>query len=52
VRVVEPPRIEGADYGSRLSGLSDALGGRLTMVTAGQNDFVSGQRVAQWLVAQ
>jgi DNA-binding LacI/PurR family transcriptional regulator len=52
VRVVDPPRIEGADYGSRLSGLSDALGGRITMVTAGQNDFASGQRVAQWLLGR
>ncbi len=52
VRVVDPPRIEGADYGSRLSGLSDALGGRITMVTAGQNDFTSGERVAQWLLGR
>lgn len=50
VRVVEPPRIEFVDYASRLSGLSDALGGRITLVTAGQNDFASGQRVAEWLL--
>lgn len=50
VRVVEPPGIDFVDYASRLSGLTDALGGRITMVTAGQNDFVSGQRVAQWLL--
>lgn len=52
VRVVDPPRIDNADYGSRLAGLSEALGGRITMVTAGQNNFVSGQRVAQWLLAR
>ena len=52
VRVVDPSGIEGVDYGSRLSGLTAALGGRISMVTAGQNDFVSGQRVAQWLLGQ
>ncbi|MGI3781435.1 MAG: LacI family DNA-binding transcriptional regulator [Janthinobacterium lividum] len=50
VRVVEPPRLDHVDYASRLSGLSDALGGRITLVTAGQNDFASGQRVADWLL--
>jgi DNA-binding LacI/PurR family transcriptional regulator len=52
VRVVEPPRLDFADYAARLSGLSDALGGRLTLVTAGQNDFGSGERVAAWLLAR
>ena len=51
VQVVDPPHIGHTDYASRLSGLSDAMGGRLTMVTAGQNDFASGQRVAAWLLA-
>jgi DNA-binding LacI/PurR family transcriptional regulator len=50
VQVVDPPQIEIVDYSRRLSGLSDALGGRLTMVTAGQNDFASGQRVAAWVL--
>jgi DNA-binding LacI/PurR family transcriptional regulator len=50
VQVVDPPRMDFADYGSRLSGLSDTLGGRITMVTAGPNDFVSGLRVAEWLL--
>ena len=31
-------------------GTVEALGGRITMVTAGQNDFGSGQRVAAWLL--
>jgi DNA-binding LacI/PurR family transcriptional regulator len=52
VQVVEPPRIDFVDYATRLAGLSDALGGRITMVTAGPNDFVSGQRVAAWLLAR
>ena len=52
VQVVDPPRIDYADYGSRLAGLSDALGGRITMVTAGVNDFASGQQVARWLLAR
>ncbi len=52
VRVVDPPRIDYVDYGSRLSGLSDAVGGGITLVTAGQNDFASGQRVAQWLLGR
>ena len=51
VQVVDPPQIDIVDYSRRLGGLSDALGGRLTMVTAGQNDFASGQRVAAWLLA-
>jgi DNA-binding LacI/PurR family transcriptional regulator len=50
VQVVDPPEIAIVDYSRRLSGLSDALGGRLTMVTAGQNDFASGQRVAAWVL--
>ncbi|GAA3559582.1 LacI family DNA-binding transcriptional regulator [Microlunatus spumicola] len=50
VQVVDPPRIAIVDYSSRLSGLSDTLGGRITMVTAGQNDFASGQRVAEWVL--
>ena len=50
VRVVEPPRIDFVDYASRLTGLSGSFDGRLTLVTAGQNDFASGQRVAQWLL--
>ena len=50
VQVVEPPRIDFADYASRLAGLSETLGGEITMVTAGQNDFASGERVAQWLL--
>ena len=49
VSVVDPPHIDFVDYGLRLDGLSDALGGRVRMVTAGQNDFVSGLRVAEWL---
>lgn len=52
VCVVDPPRIDYADYGARLGGLSDALGGRITMVTAGVNDFASGQQVATWLLAR
>jgi len=50
VQVVDPPEIAIVDYSRRLSGLSDTLGGRLTMVTAGQNDFASGQRVAEWVL--
>ncbi|HEY0237913.1 MAG TPA: LacI family DNA-binding transcriptional regulator [Friedmanniella sp.] len=50
VRVVDPPRIDFVDYASRLAGLADAFGGVLTLVTAGQNDFASGQRVAEWLL--
>ena len=52
VAVVDPPRIDDADYGARLGGLSDALGGRITMVTAGVNDFASGQQVATWLLVR
>ncbi len=50
VRVVDPPRVDYVDYDSRLAGLSEALDARLTMVTAGPNDFGTGQRVAAWLL--
>ena len=52
VRVVDPPRIGYADYAARLAGISDTLGGRISMVTAGVNDFDSGLRAAAWLLAQ
>jgi DNA-binding LacI/PurR family transcriptional regulator len=52
VREIEPRRLEGVDYGSRLAGLTEALGGRVTLVTAGPNDFTSGQRVGAWLLAR
>ncbi|SER30839.1 LacI family DNA-binding transcriptional regulator [Microlunatus flavus] len=52
VTLVDPPRIDYADYSARLAGLSDALGGRITMVTAGVNDFASGQQVAAWLLGR
>ena len=52
IRVVEPPLLRHVDYASRLSGLSDALGGRITLVAAGQNDFTSGEHVAAWLLGR
>ncbi len=52
VRVVEPPEIAYADYAARLAGISEPLGGRISMVTAGVNDFDSGVRAARWLLEQ